>query len=309
MTRVVFSDIIRSDLEVFYEIGLSGDGKALLIHLTPEAFDFIVDLLKPKLPLVERYEKWFKEKFPLFGDLFIPPNRECWGFGEVLRKTESAHPGWVSWLCPLPVILEREEAERKNAFYKRNEEAGEIPEYFPLETNNEEAERIISTLDVLFLSVIFIGEEMRLLRENKDGLSQLMLIEGLQGGGGMSSCGLWLVVSKKVCEWLSKNIENIALRQEIRRVMIGCYEAMWQEPVSDFARHDFRVMIREGGLIHLSCPGDACGIDPESSVTMFKKDDGYGYKMSPHNIDCKLQLLTLLGGMAKLHDLARADGV
>jgi|SRR3989344_5624922 len=53
-----------------------------------------------------------------------------------------------------------------------------------------------------------------------------------------------------------------------------------------------------GGLIHLSCPGDACGIDPN----LFYDDKEIGYRFSHHNIDNPAEQITLIAGLAKLCD-------
>lgn len=53
----------------------------------------------------------------------------------------------------------------------------------------------------------------------------------------------------------------------------------------------------------LNCPGNACGIHP---VIHWEEGEN-GYKFSCHNVDTPMQQLTLLAGLATLHDKARQE--
>ncbi len=55
-----------------------------------------------------------------------------------------------------------------------------------------------------------------------------------------------------------------------------------------------------GGLV-ADCPGDACGIHPSD----WGRIKGMGYEFSCHNVDNAAQQITLLAGLATLHDKAR----
>ncbi|MFC1720655.1 hypothetical protein ACFL0K_00130 [Patescibacteria group bacterium] len=59
----------------------------------------------------------------------------------------------------------------------------------------------------------------------------------------------------------------------------------------------------ENGWLNVSCPGNACGLNPSNGNVCA----GEGYGFSPHNTDTPLQQLTLLAGLAALHDKARKE--
>jgi len=64
-------------------------------------------------------------------------------------------------------------------------------------------------------------------------------------------------------------------------------------------------MLRKGGVV-LDVPGNACGIynPPEHDYGLPRKE---GCKFECHNVDSPMQQLTLLVGLAMLHDKARKE--
>lgn len=61
----------------------------------------------------------------------------------------------------------------------------------------------------------------------------------------------------------------------------------------------------EGGWLNVTCPGDACGLHPAS--TSVDRSGERGYEFSCHNVDDSMQQITLLAGLAVLHDKARKE--
>lgn len=63
--------------------------------------------------------------------------------------------------------------------------------------------------------------------------------------------------------------------------------------------HNFRASVHnEDGWLNVTCPGDGCGLNPGSRGI----DPGRGYEFSSHNVDNPHQQLTLLAGLAALHE-------
>ena len=87
--------------------------------------------------------------------------------------------------------------------------------------------------------------------------------------------------------------------------MILVYDLFWK--TDNYERHQFKAKIgglRKGYLI-LGCPGtNCCQINPCGS---WEADEGYN--LGYHNIDYSHHQLTLLAGLAALHDMARKAGV
>lgn len=136
-------------------------------------------------------------------------------------------------------------------------------------------------------------------------LSQLMMIraiteEGLSGG---EICG---VFSQKIYFWMkrlaSKKSEYGV--NDVERVMRLVYERLFAT-YGLYNQRDFMAEIHEDGGFHADIPGNSCGLDP--SLTHGIKE-GMGYEFCPHNVDGIGQQLTLLAGLAALHDKARKEG-
>ncbi len=68
----------------------------------------------------------------------------------------------------------------------------------------------------------------------------------------------------------------------------------------DSRRFEAYTQGKSGWWLNVSCPGDACGLNPTHD-----SDDYCGYQFSCHNVDQPMQQFTLLGSLAALHDLAR----
>ncbi len=84
--------------------------------------------------------------------------------------------------------------------------------------------------------------------------------------------------------------------------MITAYKKMFGG-LRKFEQHDFRTEIHtENGWLNVSCPGDACGLNPADP---YDRRETTGYKFSCHNVDNPMQQLTLLAGLAALCDETR----
>jgi hypothetical protein len=81
----------------------------------------------------------------------------------------------------------------------------------------------------------------------------------------------------------------------------------WQQmmvPADDFDYREISASLNHNnGSLHVNCPGNACGLNPHYMGISV----GYGYRFSDHNVDIPAQQLTLLAGLAALHDLIRKE--
>lgn len=111
--------------------------------------------------------------------------------------------------------------------------------------------------------------------------------------------------SRPLCQWLRSLVASGETNLPvITRAMVMAYGRMFR--LKDFYRFSFRADIRgEKGGLCTDCPGDATGIHP--SDWYFHEEEGYEF--SSHNVDTPMQQITLLAGLAALHDLARKEGV
>jgi hypothetical protein len=71
-------------------------------------------------------------------------------------------------------------------------------------------------------------------------------------------------------------------------------------------KYSFRILRLESGGLCIDCPGDACGIHPDTYAEYDIKE-GRGYKFTCHNVDTPMQQITLIAGLAALHDCTRKE--
>ncbi len=127
-------------------------------------------------------------------------------------------------------------------------------------------------------------------------LSFTTVTERRQNGGSLGGS-----FSPSLVRWLVANPDLSSVERAMRETFGHCLGTS-----EDGFMSRFRVWNRNGWLI-LDCPGDACGIHPSEQYS----DSGVrgGYDFSCHNVDSPVQQLTLLAGLAALHDEARRAGV
>jgi hypothetical protein len=141
-------------------------------------------------------------------------------------------------------------------------------------------------------------------KETSSLLPQLMTVQTIthEGSHGGSLDGEFSI---PLCNWL-KQLEERTKPESLETVV----ESMWSAHTQMFNRpklypkYHFRAYIHDGGRITLDCPGDACGIyiPPEGTWR-----EGRGREFSCHNVDGPMQQITLLAGLAALHDKARRE--
>lgn len=128
-----------------------------------------------------------------------------------------------------------------------------------------------------------------------------MIREGLDGGSLSGEYSIPLV------KFLSNLYDETKTRRSISE-MIQAMKLAYNHMVGmrKFDQFNFRASVDyEDGWLNVSCPGNACGLNPEHNAGYDMKRRGLGYKFNCHNIDTPVQQITLLAGLAALHDKAR----
>lgn len=128
---------------------------------------------------------------------------------------------------------------------------------------------------------------------------QLLTIEtttrmGMHGGSFDAN------VSVALRRWLEQYSGTNTIPEAVS-VMMQAYNRMLG--LRNFDKPYFDVYIWENGGLNLSCPGNACGLNPLHSGII----GGRGYKLACHNVDNPEQQLTLIAGLAAICDRARAE--
>lgn len=113
----------------------------------------------------------------------------------------------------------------------------------------------------------------------------------------------WGDFSFLLVNWLKTIKETDSVLPLVRNAAMDAYSKMDGRKPDVFNEYHFRTILQKGRLI-MDCPGDACGVYPNEWV-----EEDNGYKFACHNVDSPMQQLTLLAGLAALHDEARKAGV
>lgn len=130
---------------------------------------------------------------------------------------------------------------------------------------------------------------------------QLLVVEtitrrDLHGGS------LWGKYSVPLVKWLDNCSSSGSDIPEVVAAMRLTYDCMLGNMLGKKST-DLRFSARvasKGGWLNISCPGNGCGLHPTENP-----QPNHGYDFHSHNVDTPIQQLTLLSGLAALHDRAR----
>lgn len=145
-------------------------------------------------------------------------------------------------------------------------------------------------------------------KETSCPIPQLMTVETITEDD-MHGGSLWGEYSVELCNWMRslylQNKDRYEITEMVEAMRIT-HKRMFGK-INKFDEHQIWARVASGnGWLNVSCHGDACGLHPADD---YGPREGRGYKFSCHNVDNPMQQLTLLAGLAALHDKARKEGV
>jgi hypothetical protein len=106
-------------------------------------------------------------------------------------------------------------------------------------------------------------------------------------------------ISNPLKEWLFHHFKDGEEIPEITEAMRVAYGTMLG--FDDYNNSQLRFVVRQDGRFSSDCPGDACGLYPDT----WDFEEGRGYRFNCHNVDNPIQQLTLITSLAVLHDMVR----
>lgn len=161
----------------------------------------------------------------------------------------------------------------------------------------ERAYALSATLSVLLAQLKYPHYEL----DTPVSFPQLLTVStvtkaGMQGGS------LYGTYSKALCEWFRMLNPHGGI-PEMNQAMRRAYSHLLRkQPHLD---REFQTDLANGnGWLNVRCPGNACSLSPYMSSDV---ESGRGYEFSSNNVDGPAQQLTLLAGLAALHDKARRE--
>lgn len=230
-----------------------------------------------------------------FGFVNFTGESEGWfGFGKALEVREEN--GEVCFLARIPQIRVRTDKPCTDCKGSGWDKFRQGERCFSCEGNGqnyefrwEGADAIAASLNVLFTLLEFPERETT--REQPQ-LFIVRLVAGREAYGLGGSFGIPLR------RWLSAYRPGTSL-VEMTNVMINTYAHMFG--ISRVGQSSFRASVDSSfGWLNVDCPGQGCGFYPHHN---FESRLDKGYEFSSHNVDDPGQQLTLLAGLAALHDL------
>lgn len=261
-------------MPAWYELATKG-AKTLLIRIHRVAMRAL-ESMREDSPIIRSYTNIFLKSPHPFGKFVLPREDKSWGFGEVLIPQESKDNDWLTYACRLPILAEK----------------GQFDE------TKTDVMALRSTLSVIFNSLFIFDGETGCKKP------QLMVVEAFSVHMEIYGGAMGVTLTPAVSHWLSQQPDNSCLIK-VEDAMRKAGEHMWNDSRTKKLFHqNYHAWCRQPKWINLSVPGNACGLDPSD---YYDTSLDRGYTLSPHNTDSSWQQLTLLVGLAKLHELIRGE--
>ena len=285
--------LTREEIPCWYELSWHEEGPAIVLRIHRDIVEDI-KIIPDDAPIVAH----FKEEFG-FAD-FSGNLNEDFGFERVFLF-QGKKNDFTQFLIPIPVIKKETDELCERCQGSGKDEYRE--ERDCLSCNGSCKEYIFDWQSAFGISASFtvLSAVLRFPEKTTSApFPQLLTVEtitqkGMHGGslGGEYSISL--------CRLLA-SLGSGADIPEMVRAMKAAYGRMLG--LTDFDGHRFRACVDyDSGWLNVDCPGDACGLHPSSHDIR----QGEGYEFSCHNVDSPAQQITLLAGLAALHDRARKE--
>ncbi|WKZ28876.1 MAG: hypothetical protein QY323_05105 [Patescibacteria group bacterium] len=253
--------------------------RTIVVRTHPHVRDRMLNELMREDHAVASYVEAFG-----FGAYVPPSELRGWGFPQHGNRS-SGEPigtdvrGWNLWRFPLPHIGlgGREHPDWHSAY------------------------ALSATLSVFFSAL----DGMRGVRpEDLGNARQLMRVSMSVMKRSCYGAPISATLSQEALRRLPPAETPLAFPDIGRAMRLAC-ERLWGEALDDdaIARH-FEAYLEPPDQLHLRMPlGNAVGLDPEWNGRL----PGYGYDLVCHNTDMPLHQLTLLAGLARLHEILDPD--
>lgn len=238
----------------------------IYIDVCREADTYLRQVLKPDIPLIADLVQGLN-----CGAFTQPGTSKQWGFGNGIRTADDPAQSSVIYALTLP------------ATWSENDHAAA----------NEAGYRASANLEVLFGAL-----NTHTQRRDSAAPPQLLTVN-LDTQRGSAGISVWL--SPHVSLWVSRH-PNDKEHGGVIHAMQAAYRTMWPTQTTIMADYQFGAHLRQPKWLNLTCPGDRVCLDPQS-YHEDKRDWSKGYYLGTHNVYAPLQQLTLLAGIAKIHEL------
>lgn len=285
--------LIEEDFPCWYELSWQEKKPAIILRIHE---DFIKDF-KPTSEssvLVRHFMEEFK-----FTDFAGNLNSD-FGFNKALKFVKEKND-FSEFLIELPVV--RKKASKTCSLCNGSGESSFLEENClscngsgKQDTYNWQPTDEISASLSMLLSKLKLFE-----RKTSASFPQLLTVQTVtqrsQNGGALGG-----TYGVSLCKWLRSLEVGIPLSEVVQAIKTA-YSHMFAGLRGSDENNLKAYLNTEAGSLIINCPGNSCGLHPSDWCI----EEGQGYHFSSHNVDTSMQQLTLLSGLAALHDKARKE--
>ncbi len=291
----------RDIIPCWYELGW----RAWQNDETPAIFlrvhkDFVrsIKAIPETAPLVTTLRaEFFNTLFDTFSGSF---EQDFFGFNKVFERVGEVEE-FVEFLIRIPVIDKPTGRKCPECQGTKKDQFLEDRECFHCNGTGKESQidwRLAYSISASFTVFTTLSKYSEV--ETSCRLPQLLTFHTITVRD-MHSGSLGGDYSIPLVKWLSLLGRNAPLAGMIYAMKTSYQRMLGRREYNDF---DFQAYVaNENGWLNVSCPGNACGIQPAYGHLR----EGEGYQFSCHNVDSPMQQLTLIAGLAALHEKARRD--
>lgn len=289
--------LIRENISCWYELSFRKTKPAIVLRVHN-------DFIKGTAPVSDDAPIIVDLKKPLGFKNFVGNFDGNFGFDNVFvrREGQGEKKDFVEFVAEIPrvkiytgVACQHCNGSGKGDFSNKCSWCGGKGEEYEYDWRMADA---ISASFTVFSSLLRFPEV-----ETSSSLIQLMIVETITVKD-MHGGSLWGEFSIPLCSWLYSLEQNDQTDfPEISESMQAVHRKLYGE-LDPYAKYNFRAYVHGNGRFTLDCPGDACGI--YNSPDRIRQIDE-GREFHCHNVDQMGQQLTLLSGLAALHDKARRE--
>jgi len=248
---------------------LGTEGKATIVRIRNEVFAALV-------PKAREYD-FPKVIGPWQLGEFKPPSQGRWGYAKRLSTRASNRAGWQEVRCRLPRLSELVDGDRQANWLLGCQISASL------------------AFLLIMLDELDLGPKER-------SPCQLVNRVSLGLGASMGGFGLRALISKQLADWLLSQPDQTDF-PGVRLKLASIFNHLW--PGLGARNEEFFAGVVYSGGLTLAVPGMAC----DFCGYPMDVEPGAGHVMNSHNVDNPIQQLSLLYGLAAVHDLAREAGI
>jgi hypothetical protein len=259
-------NIRMHDIPPYFDIKYSEEAFSLTLSLHPLAERFFETILQSENPHLCEIEKKYNLR------AFSSPRSDTFGYGACFQAIHDTHDEeWSVWRCHLP----------KSAFH------------------SELVEIIASLHCIVIIMSIF---DTDICMQAAPYIPQMFCIDSLSFESlGLNSGDISFSYSQHILAYCKNHRTSKKLKNNIIHAMRTTYTRLC--PHRDASSDYFDFEIAEGTVPHpyFKCPGNCACIKP----VMISDTGKGGMQYTSHNVDSKIQQITLLVGIITLAQIVR----